>query len=97
MDAILHHCGTMVETTTFVGIYRGIESFQGFLGGANGFHNHRQPWSEAIATVWHLQGPDPAGEGLSEPEGGCKAFVGGTSIPTRQVINGKGGAPNKGV
>ena len=26
--------GTMVETRTFVGIYRGIESFRGFLGGA---------------------------------------------------------------
>ena len=33
-DICSHHCKTAVETRTFVGIYRRIESFRGFLGGA---------------------------------------------------------------
>ena len=31
---MLHHFESMVETITCVAIYRGIESFQGFLGDA---------------------------------------------------------------
>ena len=39
MDKILHHFETMVETI-FLGIYMGINSFPGFLGGANWISSH---------------------------------------------------------
>ena len=51
MHEILHHLSNH-ETPLFVGIYRGVNRTQGFLGGAiSGFRNH--PQHEADADFVH--------------------------------------------
>ena len=48
---LLHRFETMVETKTFVGIYRGIESFWGFLSGA-GFRPSTVCTQNRTLGVW---------------------------------------------